>query len=231
MREDKRSDGGMSAAELALALAYIPVHLFALPYLIALPYRAGRLDATGANLVCYAVGAVYMLLALHGCFKRGFYSLCDYGPRALLDILKGYGFMLLGGIAVSLALALAGRADNPNNAAVFSMAGEDPGRTAAIAVFLAPLVEEPMFRGGVFGLLRRRSRAAAYAVSTLLFAVYHVWGYLGGDAANLLYLLQYLPAGLALARCREKTDSIWTPIFLHMLSNGVSMLALSAMRG
>ena len=87
-----------------------------------------------------------------------------------------------------------------------------------------------MFRGGVFGLLRRYSRAAAYGASMLLFAVYHIWAFAAGDATAWLYVLQYLPAGFLLARVYEKTDSIWTGIFLHMTVNGVSMLAVSALR-
>ena len=99
----------------------------------------------------------------------------------------------------------------------------------AVAVFLAPLVEEPIFRGGVFGLLRRYSRAAAYGASMLLFAVYHLWSYALLDASAWLYLLQYLPAGFLLARIYEKTNSLWSAIFLHMTVNGVSMLAYSAL--
>ena len=95
-----------------------------------------------------------------------------------------------------------------------------------MAVNLALLA---MFRGGVFGLLRRYSRAAAYGASMLLFAVYHIWAFAAGDAAAWLYVLQYLPAGFLLARVYEKTDSIWTGVFLHMTVNGVSMLAVSAL--
>ena len=215
----------MSRAERAVALLYIPVHVLCLPYLLAIPYRAGRLDAAGVNLACYFIGAVFMLLALHRFMKREFYALCDYGARVVWELVKGYGYLLLGGMAAGLVLTLAGLSDDPNSAAVADMARSDPGRTAAVAVFLAPLVEEPMFRGGVFGLLRKRSRAAAYIAGTLIFALYHVWGYVGADARSWLYILQYVPAGIVLARCYEKTDSIWTAIFLHMLWNGVSMLA------
>ena len=86
-----------------------------------------------------------------------------------------------------------------------------------------------MFRGGVFGLLRRYNRVAAYAASMLLFAVYHVWSFAAGDATVWLYLPQYLPAGFLLARVYEKTNSIWTGIFLHMTVNGVSMLIVSSL--
>ena len=147
----------------------------------------------------------------------------------LLEVAKHYGAMLLCNMAVGLLLILIGRQDNPNNSAVIALAGEDMGVMTAVAVFLAPLVEEPIFRGGVFGLLRRYSRAAAYGASMLLFAVYHLWSYALLDASAWLYLLQYLPAGFLLARIYEKTNSLWSAIFLHMTVNGVSMLAYSAL--
>lgn len=96
---------------------------------------------------------------------------------------------------------------------------------AAAATFLAPIVEELLFRAGVFGLIRRRNRVLAYAVSMLLFALYHIWGYIAADPVYLIYLLQYLPAAWALCYCYERTNSVWGCIFLHMLVNGVAMNA------
>ena len=103
------------------------------------------------------------------------------------------------------------------------------GKTAAAAVFLAPIAEEAMFRGGLFALLRRRSRLAAYGVSMLLFALYHVWSFALSDPTAWLYLLQYLPAAFLLAHIYEKTNSLWSAIFLHMTVNGLALLAISAL--
>ena len=50
-----------------------------------------------------------------------------------------------------------------------------PRSTVLIVVFLAPVVEEALFRGYVFGNLREYSRGAAYLVSCLVFALIHVW--------------------------------------------------------
>lgn len=219
----------MTPREGAAALLYLPVHVWLLPRLLTGLFRAGALDEVGVHIVCYGVGAICLLAVLWRFWRQEFDALCDYGPGALLEVVKAYGVLLLCNLAVNLGLLLAGKMDNPNNAAIFSMAKEDIGSTAAVAVFLAPLVEEPLFRGGLFGLLRRRSRAAAYAVSVLLFALYHVWSFALADPRAWLYLLQYLPAGFLLARCYEKTNTLWAAVFLHMTVNGVSMLAISAM--
>ena len=118
---------------------------------------------------------------------------------------------------------------NPNNAAVMDLAHLELGKVTAMAVFLAPILEELLFRGGVFGTLRCWNRNVAYGVSMLLFALYHVWGYARNDPMSWLYLLQYMPVGFLLCRCYERTDSIWGSILLHMLNNAVSMRVLWAL--
>ena len=228
-KKDIPFTSSMSRLECAAALGYIPMHVYLLPMTLFGFFDEGQLSELGANVVCYTVAFVFLLVCLWRFFRREFDALCDYGPGALAEAAKGYGILLLCNLAIGLALQLIGQAENPNNAEVFSLAGEDPGMTTAVAVFLAPVVEEAMFRGGIFGLLRKYSRAAAYIGSVLLFAVYHIWGFALNDPTAWLYVLQYLPAGILLARAYEKTNSLWTAIFLHMTVNGVAMMALSAL--
>ena len=110
--------------------------------------------------------------------------------------------------------------------AILDLAKAERGRILAITIVLAPLVEELMFRSGVFGLLRRWNRYLAYGLCMLLFAMYHTWQYALTDPIFWLYLLQYLPAGYILCRSYEKTECIWTAILLPMLNNTISLLAL-----
>lgn len=219
----------MSLRERAAAIGYIPVHVYLLPLLLAKSLGDRLPSALSLNVVCYSIAAAFLLLCLWRFYRREFDALCDFGPGVLLDVAKSYGMLLVCNLAVGVFLILLGQKSNPNNSEIFSLAGQDLGMTAAVAVFLAPLAEEAMFRGGVFGLLRPRSRAAAYLVSMLLFALYHVWSYALADPTAWIYLLQYLPAGFLLARVYEKTNSLWASIFLHMTVNGVSMLLISSM--
>lgn len=87
-----------------------------------------------------------------------------------------------------------------------------------------------MFRAGIFGYLRRRNRTAAYIVSTLVFSLYHVWAYAIADPVNWIYIIQYIPVSLLLARCYERTNSIWCSIFFHMIVNAISVQALSMLQ-
>ena len=214
----------------AAALGYIPVHIYLLPKLLYGMFREGQLSTLSMNVVCYTIATVFLMACLWRFFRQEFDALCDFGPGVLLEVVKSYGVLLLCNMAISIGLILFGHDENPNNAAIFSLAGEDMGMAAAVAVFLAPIAEETMFRGGIFGLLRPYSRAAAYVASILLFSLYHIWSYALSDPTAWLYLLQYLPASYLLARIYEKTNSLWAPIFLHMTVNGVSMMAISALR-
>ena len=100
----------------------------------------------------------------------------------------------------------------------------------AVAVFMAPLVEECLFRGVLFGAIRPRSRFWAYAVSIAAFALYHVWQYafMYQDARLLLSALRYVPVSAALAFCYEQTRSIWPPVFFHMFINAMSLTLVGA---
>ena len=98
-----------------------------------------------------------------------------------------------------------------------------------MTVFMAPIVEEVLFRGLVFGALQRRSRALAWVVSVLAFSLYHVWQDVveAQSAAMLLYALLYIPASMSFNWCYERSGSIWAPIVYHMLSNAISMSLLA----
>ena len=217
-----------SRAERILALVWLPVHLFLLPRLIVLLFPA--IDDGWLNVGVYAVGAVYMVATQFRFLRRDFDPLCDRPGRVALEILIAYGAMLLFNMAVSgILLLLSDSLDNPNNAAVVDMAQTSSGPIAAMAVFLAPIVEELMFRAGIFGGLRKINRTLAYVTCVLLFAVYHVWGYALYDPMAWIFAVQYIPVGFLLCRVYERTDSIWGSILFHMLINFLALNALTAL--
>ena len=144
-----------SRTELILALLWLPVHLLLLPNLLVRFFP--QLDAAALNVACYAIGAVYMLLTQFRFLRRDFEPLCDRFFAVFLQVLGCYGAMLLFNMALSgLLLGFLEELDNPNNAAVVSMARVSSGPVSAMAVFFAPILEEVMFRGAIFGALRHR---------------------------------------------------------------------------
>ena len=238
----------MTRGEMIAVLVYLPLHILLLPMLLlSLPETAG-LSEIQINVAVYTFGTLWMLLFAGRFLRRDFDPLCDHPFYCLLQVVTSYGMVLaLNMLLSALLMMVQSELSNPNNAAWSDMVTKDFGKTAASAVFLAPLTEEPIFRGAIFSLLYprpeeqtlsppkgfalRRSRRLAYLTSMLLFSLYHVWGYAIQDPANWLYLLQYLPASWVLCRCYERCDSIWGSILLHMCINGVSVLTISALQG
>jgi membrane protease YdiL (CAAX protease family) len=213
------------------ALVYLPIHLFLLPLVLNYLLTLGMMDETMANLLLYAIGFAYMLILLHGFLRRDFDPLWEHPFKVLKEIFIALCIMYLCNLAVNLllSLVLGGGGDNLNNDAIMDMGTQDWGKTSAMAVFLAPIVEECMFRAGIFGTLRRHSRIGAYIVAVLAFSLYHVWGYAVSDPSYLLYIVQYIPVSVLLCYVYERCNTIWGSIFFHMLVNYISINALKAL--
>lgn len=220
----------MSRKQLIAALVWLPVHGLLLPFLFGFPIALGLMDEITANLLIYVVDLVFLLPVLGSYLRRDFDVLWERPFSVLLLVLGGYWLSRFCLTLVSLLLsALSLEGTGGNNEGVIQMVQTDLRKAAAMAVFLAPIVEELLFRGAIFGSLRRRSRLLAYGVSALAFALYHVWFFALGDPAQLLYGLQYVPAALVLAWLYDRSDCIWTSIFMHMLTNAVATAAFSAL--
>lgn len=89
----------------------------------------------------------------------------------------------------------------------------------ALTLAAAPLMEEAVFRLGIYGLLRRKLRPKAAAfLSALAFGFYH---------ANMIQGLYAFLLGFVLARGYEKCP--WgkyrMAVLMHVAANGAALLA------
>lgn len=85
-------------------------------------------------------------------------------------------------------------------------------------VVLAPLAEELLFRGYLFGKLSKHAPMwAAAIITSVLFGVLHGSWVVGIDVFAL---------SLVLCTLRVITGSIWSPVVLHMVKNGVAFYFL-----
>ena len=117
---------------------------------------------------------------------------------------------------------------NVNDASIESLVNENAGLIALATVWLVPITEELFYRGLIFRGLYNHSRIAAYIVSTVVFSLVHVVGYIGLYEPMLLLMcfLQYLPAGICLGLAYSLSDSIWAPVLIHIAINQIGMLAM-----
>ena len=83
----------------------------------------------------------------------------------------------------------------------------------ALAVVVAPVTEELLFRGWIYtGLRHKLGLWPALLLSSALFAVAHY-------EDTHIYALAVFPVGLALGGLRERSGSIKAPILFHALYN------------
>ena len=114
---------------------------------------------------------------------------------------------------------------NLNDVSISAQVADAPRSTFLIVVFLAPFVEEVLFRGYVFGIIREKHRTAAYIVSCALFAFLHVWQFavVEQSLSYFLMMLQYLVPGIVFAWCDERSGTLWGAIIPHAFVNAMAM--------
>lgn len=225
-------DNLLTRTQAVLGWCWLPMHFFVVPLLVSMAafYAPVELDGAELSFICYAVYFAFTLIVMWPWLRRNFDVLVENPGRCALCLLMALAIDYEVTLLVQIVLLLLEKSiQNPNNTQVAEYASYNYGAMKAAAVYLAPVAEETLFRGVVFGTIRRKNRAAAYAVSMLLFGFYHVWQYavVYADPWQLVYMAQYLPAAFVLCWQYERSGSIWTPIAFHMLLNALSFFVLS----
>ena len=114
---------------------------------------------------------------------------------------------------------------NRNDASIVSMSQGSYYLMLLGTGILAPVAEECVYRGLVFRNIYAASPWAAYLVSMAAFSAVHIVSYVGAytPLQMVLAFLQYLPAGLWLGWCYQKSGSIYGPMVMHSLINLYSL--------
>ena len=213
--------------------------IFFVFYLLLLPLMAGPARHLAGELLGRRISEeLYGAVSYYGLFAVTailFHRLLGTSTRRFLDgparalktagvgIVAYYG---LGELAARLGSVFVDRSGNLNDAVISARTGSAPHMTLLIVVFLAPFVEETLFRGLVFGGLKEKSRLLAYAASCALFALLHVWQFAAarGDLTYLLLMVQYLVPGAVMAWTYERSGSLWGSVLLHGVVNGLAVV-------
>lgn len=212
-------------------IAYLLASIFLLPS--ALDYLCGLLPMpigkSWFNFLYFTVNFLFIFMIFHGFFRRSLAYAGSHVGDFLVAVILGAGFYWLTSWGISL---LYGRYfpefGNLNDGSISQMAGDHFWITAVGTVLLVPIAEEALHRGLVFGCLYQKSHAAAYILSTIIFSSVHLMSYVGtySTAHLALAFVQYIPAGLALAWAYRKSGSIFAPILMHAMINGISIFSL-----
>lgn len=219
-----------SKAETVLGFCFLVFYLlFLAPLILLICLLLGYYpDDLALNTIYFSFCAAAVLLIFRRLLRGNFTILRQNRDAILQKALIG-GVIYLGAAYVlnSAIMLLLPEFTNQNNETLFAMMRDNFPLMCFIAVVLAPLIEETLLRGLLFGSLQRVSRIAAYAVSAVLFSGIHVVGYLPEmtvlEAA--VSALQYLPATIVFCALYEQTDCLLAPMLVH---GAVNLLACAA---
>lgn len=178
-------------------------------------------EAMSATVYYYLMG-ILTVLVFWSFLKNGLTILTDFLPENLLAFATG---LVGAGVLHLLVSLLPWPMDNPNPVSWAEQYAYSPAATIVIVVILMPLIDEVLFRGLVFGSLRRFNRPLAWVCSVLLFMIYSVWTFAVayGDARYLVLAFQYLPMALALTWCYDRGGSIWSAVVLHAVIDAFTL--------
>ena len=228
----RKAVGEMTAGEQIGGTVFFTIYLLVLPFAAEPLYGlAGDLlgiSISGAmqNILTYYLLFAVSVLLFHRFWARTSRCLAEnLGGAARTLGLGLVGLYGLNELVYRLSNLMVHNQTNLNDTAISAQIQDAPRTTLLIVVLLAPFVEETLFRGLVFGNLRRRSRLAGYAVSCALFALLHVWQFalVNRDITYFWLMLQYLVPGVMLAWTYEHSGTLWTSVALHAAANALSV--------
>ena len=231
----KAASSPMTTLERTLGGVFFALYLLILPF-AADPLFAGLSRLLGHDLpdnvrntiFYYTLFALSVVIFWHYLGQTTSYFFSNFWKTAGAVCAGMVGLYGLNEISYRVLDLILGSMTNLNDITISAQIHDAPRSTALIIIFLAPFVEEVLFRGYIFGNLRATNRTAAYIVSCLLFAFLHVWQFavIHRDLSYFLLMLQYLVPGLMFAWTYEKSGTLWGSVLLHSIVNALAVWAI-----
>lgn len=153
-------------------------------------------------------------------FVRDIKGHCKYafliGPGLL------FGANILGSLITMLFVSQDASA---NQVLIESMADSYPILMIVTTVILAPIFEELLFRGMIFGWLYEVNSYFAHIASGFIFGFIHIMNAVAsGDFSEWFMIFAYMFMGVVLSYLYEKRNNIYVPILAHATMNLISMI-------
>jgi uncharacterized protein len=142
----------------------------------------------------------------------------DLGLGVVVGVV-GFGVLVL---AVGAVFQLLGDVEAPEQQALddAALGGMEALLAVVLAVLIAPVLEELVFRGALHGALRARVGVwLAALLSSAVFAVIHVEIVTSSPA----FLVQLFLLGLVFVWLYERTGNLAAPIVAHLVFNAISV--------
>ena len=193
------------------------------------PSSIGLVDILLSNIIFLIVGAIIFALAS---FSRGRKPKHVFGLRkrskkyiiiiTMAGMFVAYIAVFIGSIISNFLLSTGEpKKEDLQEIVQTLMTNDDISLKIAIAlsaIIFAPLIEEVIFRGYLYPVIKRFSHPIfSCVITSLLFAVIH---------SNLEGLMPLFLLAIVLTIFYEISKSIWVPILMHACFNGVNTISI-----
>ena len=216
--ESKKIDNIKITARLIYALLFIVIFIvFYTSIVIAL---LPELNPWIQIIVFYGGRVVFAAIPFFTTLKRDFKDFINNRKDYLKEFVKIFAITLLFYVPVALIVNLITGNESTNQ----SLIKEIPlWLTAILAVIIAPISEEILFRG----FLRKifKNDLLFIIISGIIFGIIHCM-YAEENLLMYLYILPYSVMGVGFAKLYTKTNNIYTNILIHFIWNAIAMLAM-----
>ena len=178
------------------------------------------LNCTGYIIMFTVMASV--LAMHHKTFRRFFMNWKSYGyGLAFAAALVG------GGMLINLIMSPFNPDTSNNQSLVEEFLKNYPVMSVVVMGFLGPVVEECTYRIGLYTLLRRLNKYAAFIITSLVFALIHLSFDPSTIVNELLNLPSYLLAGVAFSLAYELFGPVCS-MFAHITYNCFSLFLILA---
>ena len=193
------------------------------------PSSIGLVDILLSNIIFIIVGAIIFALAS---FSRGRKPKHVFGLRkrskkyiiiiTMAGMFVAYIAVFIGSVVSNFLLSTGEpKKEDLQEIVQTLMTNDDISLKIAIAlsaIIFAPLIEEVIFRGYLYPVIKRFSHPIfSCVITSLLFAVIH---------SNLEGLMPLFLLAIVLTIFYEISKSIWVPILMHACFNGVNTISI-----
>jgi len=150
-------------------------------------------------------------------------------PKALVVPILAAPFMIYGSAFINIAMTtISGQTEPVNQSIIVELFNANRLPIMVQVLVFAPIVEEIIFRGIFYRHLKKAGRYLVPLIfSTLLFATLHsLSAIMMQQWTDLWYIPVYAFMALVLAYTYEKSQNLYSSIFLHFINNAISILAM-----
>ena len=171
-------------------------------------------------ILFYGGRVLFAVIPFFITLKRDFKDFINNRKKYLKELVKILSFILLFNLPIAIIVNVITGNESTNQ----SLIKEIPlWLTAILAIIVAPISEEILFRGFLRKILK--NDLIFIIISGVIFGVIHCM-YAEENLLMYLYILPYSVMGAGFAKLYTKTNNIVPNILIHFIWNTVAMLAM-----